>query len=118
MACKGVGARYGALGVVDGKGGLSQFIRGGIDEKTKRAIGPLQVGKGILGVLVREAKPLRLRDLTMDPRAHGFPTNHPPMKSFLGVPIVSKGKVFGNLYLTEKRGAHEVNQDHAGLANT
>jgi len=118
MACKVVGARYGALGVLDGKGGLSQFITAGIDEKTKRAIGPLPVGKGILGVLVREAKPLRLRNLTMDPRAHGFPPNHPPMKSFLGVPIVSKGKVFGNLYLTEKRGAEEFSQDDKDLAMT
>jgi signal transduction histidine kinase len=118
MACKVVGARYGALGVLDGKGGLSQFITAGVDEKTKRAIGPLPVGKGILGVLVREAKPLRLRDLTMDPRAHGLPTNHPPMKSFLGVPIVSKGKVFGNLYLTEKRGAEEFSQDDEDIAKT
>jgi len=118
MACKVVGARYGALGVLDGKGGLSQFITAGIDEKTKRAIGPLPVGKGILGVLVHEAKPLRLRNLTMDPRAHGFPPNHPPMKSFLGVPIASKGKVFGNLYLTEKRGTEEFSQDDADIAMT
>ena len=118
MACKVVDARYGALGVLDGKGGLSQFITAGIDEKAKRAIGPLPVGKGILGVLVREAKPLRLTNLTMDPRAHGFPTNHPPMKSFLGVPIVSKGKVFGNLYLTEKRGAEEFSQDDEDIAKT
>jgi len=118
MACKVVGARYGALGVLDGKGGLSQFITAGVDEKTKRAIGPLPVGKGILGVLVREAKPLRLKDLTMDPRAHGLPTNHPPMKSFLGVPIVSKGKVFGNLYLTEKQGAEEFSQDDQDIAKT
>jgi signal transduction histidine kinase len=118
MACKVVGARYGALGVLDGKGGLSQFITAGIDEKTKSAIGPLPVGKGILGVLVREAKPLRLTDFTMDPRAHGFPPNHPPMKSFLGVPIVSKGKVFGNLYLTEKRGAEEFSKNDENIAMT
>lgn len=118
MACKVVSARYGALGVLDGKGGLSQFITAGIDEKAKRAIGPLPVGKGILGVLVHQAKPLRLKDLTMDPRAHGFPPNHPPMKSFLGVPIVSKGKVFGNLYLTEKRGAEEFSQDDEDIAMT
>jgi signal transduction histidine kinase len=118
MACKVVGAGYGALGVLDGKGGLSQFITAGIDEKTKSTIGPLPVGKGILGVLVREAKPLRLKDLTMDPRAHGLPPNHPPMKSFLGVPIVSKGKVFGNLYLTEKRGAEEFSQDEQDIAKT
>jgi signal transduction histidine kinase len=118
MACKVVSARYGALGVLDGKGGLSQFITAGIDEKTKRAIGPLPVGKGILGVLVHEAKPLRLKDFTTDPRAHGFPPNHPPMKSFLGVPIVSKGKVFGNLYLTEKQGAEEFTEEDKALAMT
>jgi len=118
MACKVVSARYGALGVLDGKGGLSQFITAGIDEKTKGAIGPLPVGKGILGALVHEAKPLRLKDLTTDPRAHGFPPNHPPMKSFLGVPIVSKGKVFGNLYLTEKQGAEEFTEEDKALAMT
>jgi signal transduction histidine kinase len=118
MACKVVRARYGALGVLDGKGGLSQFITAGIDEKTKRVIGPLPVGKGILGALVHEAKPLRLKDLTTDPRAHGFPPNHPPMKSFLGVPIVSKGKVFGNLYLTEKQGAEEFTEEDEALAMT
>lgn len=117
MACKVVNARYGALGVLDGKG-LSQFITAGIDEKTKRAIGPLPVGRGILGVLVHEAKPLRLKDLTTDPRAHGFPPNHPPMMSFLGVPIVSKGKVFGNLYLTEKQGAEEFSKEDEDLAMT
>jgi len=118
MACKVVNARYGALGVLDGKGGLSQFITAGIDENTKRAIGPLPVGKGILGVLVHEAKPLRLKDLTTDPRARGFPPNHPPMKSFLGVPVVSKGKVFGNLYLTEKQGAEEFSEKDKDLVIT
>ena len=118
MACKVVNARYGALGVLDGKGGLSQFITAGIDEKMKRAIGPLPVGRGILGVLVHEAKPLRLKDLTTDPRAHGFPPNHPPMNSFLGVPIVSKGKVFGNLYLTEKQGAEEFSEKDEDLVMT
>ncbi|MFQ5829394.1 MAG: sensor histidine kinase [Candidatus Methylomirabilia bacterium] len=118
MACKVLKARYGALGVLDARGGLSQFITAGIDEKTKRAIGPLPVGKGILGVLVQEAKPLRLRDLTTDPRSHGLPPNHPPMKSFLGVPIVSKGKVFGNLYLTEKQGIEEFSEEDEALAMT
>jgi two-component system NtrC family sensor kinase len=118
MACKLVNARYAALGVLDGKGGLSRFITAGIDEKTKRAIGPLPVGKGILGVLVHEARPLRLKDLTKDPRAHGFPPNHPPMRSFLGVPVVSKGKVLGNLYLTEKQGAEEFGERDKALAVT
>jgi len=118
MACKLVNARYAALGVLDGKGGLSRFITAGIDEKTKRAIGPLPVGKGVLGVLVHEARPLRLKDLTRDPRAHGFPPNHPPMRSFLGVPVVSKGKVLGNLYLTEKQGADEFGEEDKTLAVT
>ncbi|MDO8677522.1 MAG: ATP-binding protein [Acidobacteriota bacterium] len=118
MACKLVGAQYGALGVVDGKGGLSQFITAGIDEKTKKAIGPLPVGKGILGVLVHEAKPLRLKDLGTDLRAHGFPANHPPMRSFMGVPVVSRGKVFGNLYLTEKQGAEEFSEADEAVAMT
>ena len=118
MACKLVNARYAALGVLDGKGGLSRFITAGIDERTKRAIGPLPVGKGVLGVLVHEARPLRLKDLTKDPRAHGFPPNHPPMRSFLGVPVVSKGKVLGNLYLTEKQGAEEFGERDKALAVT
>ena len=118
MACKVMNAKYAALGVLDGKGGLSRFITAGIDEMTKRAIGPLPVGKGVLGVVVNEAKPLRLKDLTKNPQAHGFPPNHPPMKSFLGVPIISKGKVFGNLYLTEKQGADEFSEEDEGLAVT
>jgi GAF domain-containing protein len=118
MACKLLNARYAALGVLDGKDGLSRFITAGIDEKTKRAIGPLPVGKGILGVLVHEARPVRLKDLTKDPRAHGFPPNHPPMRSFLGVPVVSKGKVLGNLYLTEKQGVEEFSEKDKTLAVT
>ena len=119
LACKVLGARYGAVGVLNEDGqGLSQFITVGIDEETKAKIGPLPVGKGILGLLVREAKPVRLKDLTSDPRAHGFPERHPPMRSFLGVPIVSKGRVFGHLYLTEKQGAEEFSKDDEALAVT
>jgi signal transduction histidine kinase len=119
LACKVLGAKYGAVGVLNEDGqGLSQFITVGIDEETKAKIGPLPVGKGILGLLVREAKLVRLKDLTSDPHAHGFPSHHPPMRSFLGVPIVSKGKVFGNLYLTEKQGAEEFSKDDEALAVT
>ncbi|HET7853985.1 MAG TPA: ATP-binding protein [Candidatus Methylomirabilis sp.] len=119
LACKVLGARYGAVGVLNENGeGLSQFITVGIDDETKARIGPLPVGKGILGMVVREAKPLRLRDLTSDPHAHGFPSHHPPMRSFLGVPIMSKGKVFGNLYLTEKQGAEEFSREDEALAVT
>ncbi len=119
VARKVLGAKYGAVGMLndDGKG-LSHFITVGINEETKARIGPLPIGKGILGVLVREAKPLRLKDLSSDPRAHGFPAHHPAMRSFLGVPIMSKGKVFGNLYLTEKQGAEEFSKEDEALAVT
>jgi signal transduction histidine kinase len=96
-------ARYAALGVIDESGqGLERFVTAGVDEDTHRAIGDLPRGRGILGVLIREAHPLRLHDLGTDPRAVGFPPNHPPMTTFLGVPIVLRGVAFGNLYLTEK----------------
>ncbi|CBE70197.1 putative Histidine kinase [Candidatus Methylomirabilis oxygeniifera] len=118
MACKLMSAKYAALGVLDGKGGLSRFITAGIDETARQAIGPPPVGKGILGVLVREGKPLRLKNLMTDPRAHGFPSHHPVMHSFLGVPVVSKGKVRGNLYVTEKQGAAEFSEEDETLAIT
>lgn len=119
VARKVLGAKYGAVGMLNEDGeGLGQFITVGIDEETKARIGPLPVGKGILGVLVREAKPLRLKDLSGDPRAHGFPAHHPSMRSFLGVPIMSRGKVFGNLYLTEKQGAEEFSKEDEALAVT
>lgn len=99
------GARYGALGVIDQSGhALERFIAIGVDDETRRAIGDLPRGRGILGVLIREGRPLRLRDLTKDARSVGFPANHPPMHSFLGVPILLRGVAFGNLYLTEKDG--------------
>jgi signal transduction histidine kinase len=97
------GARYAALGVVDRAGqSLERFFTTGIDEETHSAIGDLPRGRGILGVLIREAKPLRLHDIAEDPRSVGFPRNHPPMRSFLGVPVVLRGVAYGNLYLTEK----------------
>jgi signal transduction histidine kinase len=102
------GARYGALGVIDRLGtGLEQFITVGIDDQTKAAIGDLPRGRGILGALIRDRRPLRLRDLSEDPRSVGFPPGHPPMSSFLGVPITLRGASFGNLYLTEKAGGEE-----------
>lgn len=118
MACKLMSAKYAALGVLDGKGGLSRFITAGIEETAKQAIGLPPVGKGILGVLVREGKPLRLKNLMADPRSHGFPLHHPAMHSFLGVPVVSKGKVRGDLYVTEKQGAPEFSEEDETLAIT
>jgi signal transduction histidine kinase len=98
------GAQYAALGVIDRSGSeLERFLTTGIDADLQAAIGDLPRGRGILGVLIRDAAPLRLHDLNDDPRAVGFPPNHPPMRSFLGVPILLRGVAYGNLYLTEKR---------------
>ena len=96
-------ARYAALGVIDRAGvALERFLTTGIDPETHERIGDLPRGRGILGVLIRDAHPLRLHDLTTDPRAIGFPPHHPLMRTFLGVPILLRGVSYGNLYLTEK----------------
>jgi signal transduction histidine kinase len=108
-ACELVDAQYAALGVL-GPGTnveqirLIEFITKGADEETIRRIGHYPIGRGILGVLIREPHPLRLRDLGSHPQSFGFPPGHPPMRSFLGVPVRIQDRVFGNLYLTEKRG--------------
>src|SRR5262249_10589029 len=95
---------YGALGVLDESGtGLSDFITSGIDAATRARIGDPPRGHGILGLLIVEPHPLRLPDLREHPQSYGFPPGHPPMRSFLGVPIMVRGEVFGNLYLTDKR---------------
>jgi signal transduction histidine kinase len=99
-----VDARYGALGVLDDtRTRLAQFITVGIDDEAHRAIGNLPEGHGILGLLILDAKPLRLPELGEHPDSYGFPPNHPPMHSFLGVPVKVRDEVFGNLYLTEKQ---------------
>src|SRR6476620_11529918 len=99
------GARYAALGVIDRSGqSLERFLTTGIDAETHAAIGDLPRGRGILGVLIRDARPLRLRDIADDPRSVGFPRTHPPMRTFLGVPIALRSVAYGNLYLTEKAG--------------
>ena len=92
------GARYAALGVIDQTGAtLERFLTTGIDAETHSAIGDLPRGRGILGVLIRDAKPLRLDNLGDDPRSVGFPKHHPLMQSFLGVPILLRGVAYGNL---------------------
>jgi signal transduction histidine kinase len=97
------GARYAAIGVLDDRREqLERFLTRGIDEETHRAIGDLPRGRGVLGVLIRDPRPLRLSDVGTHPESYGFPLAHPPMHSFLGVPIVVHGEVWGNLYLTEK----------------
>jgi len=105
------GARYAALGVLDReRRELERFINVGIDEEARREIGNLPRGRGVLGELIREPAPLRLRDVNAHPHAYGFPPGHPPMHSFLGVPITVRGETYGNLYMTEKQGAKEFGQ--------
>ncbi|NNG15260.1 MAG: GAF domain-containing sensor histidine kinase [Gemmatimonadales bacterium] len=103
LACEIIGARYAAMGLLapDGKS-FQHFVAAGIDPDQHTAIGALPKGLGILGLVMREQKILRLEDLTTHPKAHGFPPKHPPMRSFLGVPITGRRGVIGNLYITEK----------------
>ena len=100
-ACRLVNARYAALGVLAPAGGLEQFIHVGVDQETVDRIGHLPTGKGLLGALIDDPHPIRLQRIADDPRSVGFPGEHPPMTSFLGVPIRVRDEVFGNLYLTE-----------------
>ena len=112
------GARYAALGVIDRSGtALERFLTTGIDADAHAAIGDLPRGRGILGVLIRDAQPLRLHDIGDDPRSVGFPANHPPMRSFLGVPILLRGVAYGNLYLTEKAGGQDFDDDDQELVS-
>jgi GAF domain-containing protein len=116
LAADLTGARYGALGVLGRDGTITQFITTGVTEEQRAAIGHIPVGRGILGVLIDDATPLRLRDIAADPRSVGFPPSHPSMRSFLGAPVSARGQVFGNLYLTEKQDAEAfTDQDERAL---
>lgn len=117
-ACELVGARYGALGVSrqrteggNGAGALERFIQRGMDDDTVRRIGRWPQGAGLLGAVIDDPRPIRLRELGDDPRSSGFPPNHPPMHSFLGVPIRVRDTVFGNLYLAEAAAGEFTAQD-------
>jgi signal transduction histidine kinase len=111
-AARLTGARYAALGVIDTSGhGLERFVTTGIDAETYAAIGDLPRGRGLLGVLIRDAETLRLHDIADDPRSVGFPLHHPPMHTFLGVPVLLRGIAFGNLYLTEKDSGDFTEED-------
>jgi signal transduction histidine kinase len=102
------GASYAALGILNAdKSGLERFLHAGIDEQTRREIGPLPRGRGVLGELIRNPRPLRLPDVGAHPRSYGFPPSHPEMKTFLGTPVLVRGDAWGNLYLTEKAGGAE-----------
>ncbi|MFE5792777.1 GAF domain-containing protein [Streptomyces sp. NPDC056503] len=113
-----VDAEYGALGVIGEDRGLSEFLPIGIDDDLRERIGALPSGHGILGELIRHPEPLRLTELSEHPASYGFPAHHPPMHSFLGVPIRVRDEVFGNLYLTEKRGGADFDAEDEAVVTT
>jgi len=115
-ACAMVGARYGALGVLNpDRSALDEFIVVGMDDDEVAGIGSLPTGRGVLGLLISDPRPLRLPDIAAHPESFGFPANHPPMSSFLGVPIKVRDAVYGNLYLTDKVGWSEFTRDDESL---
>jgi signal transduction histidine kinase len=113
-----VGAQYAALGIVDQSGRIERFITSGMDDETRRSIGPLPEGHGLLGLIIRENRSFRIPDINVDPRKYGFPEHHPPMTSFLGVPIGLRGTSLGRLYLTNKRETAEFSSDDQALVET
>ena len=113
-----VAAQYAALGIVDEAGQITQFITSGITRDEREAIGDLPHGRGLLGLIIRENRTYRIPSIAAHPESYGFPPNHPPMDSFLGVPITVKGEVVGRLYLTNKQGAEEFGLDDQALVET
>ncbi|MER8044639.1 GAF domain-containing protein [Streptomyces sp. NPDC094032] len=113
-----VDAEYGALGVIGEDRRLSEFLPVGIDDERRERIGALPSGHGLLGELIRNPKPLRLGELSEHPASYGFPAHHPPMRSFLGVPLRVRDEVFGNLYLTEKRGGADFDAEDEAVVTT
>jgi two-component system, NarL family, sensor histidine kinase DevS len=121
-----VDARYAALGIADSSGRIERFITSGLTHDERAAIGPLPQGHGLLGLIIREGRSLRIPDIAAHPDSFGFPPNHPPMRSLLGVPITLDGRAIGDLYLTDKQGAREFSAAdervvelfarHAGIA--
>ncbi len=109
------GARYAALGVIGIDGRLEQFIHSGMDAEVVELIGHLPTGRGVLGALIEEPEPIRLHAISDDPRSVGFPAGHPPMQGFLGVPVRSRGEVFGNLYLAERVDGSDFSPDDEDL---
>src|SRR5450759_92462 len=111
LAAQVTDARYGALGVIGEGGGLVEFITTGLSAKQRRAIGPLPQGRGILGLLISEPRSIRIENIASHSKSVGFPAHHPPMSSFLGAPVQAMGKVYGNIYLTEKRSAPTFSEE-------
>jgi two-component system, NarL family, sensor histidine kinase DevS len=114
-ACRLAGARYGAVGVIGDDQRLVEFITHGISPEQHAAIGDLPSGRGILGLLIDDPRPVRLPDIGAHPLSYGFPPNHPVMRSFLGVPVRTRAKVFGNLYLADKRDLDQFTEDDEQL---
>src|SRR5215216_4466351 len=110
-ACELTDARYGALGVIGPDRMLSEFITHGLSDEQHARIGDLPQGRGVLGLLIEDPRPIRLPDISQHPSSYGFPPNHPPMHTFLGVPIRVRDRVFGNLYLSEKHDGEFTEQD-------
>jgi len=113
-----VAAQYAALGFVDEAGLITEFISSGISPEQRRAIGDLPHGRGLLGLIIRENRSYRIPNIASHPESYGFPPNHPPMRSFLGVPVTVKGEVVGRLYLTNKQSAPEFGADDQALVET
>ena len=111
LAAELTGARYGALGVLGPGGRIVEFVTTGVSAQERARIGDPPRGRGILGVLIQERKPLRLASIQADPRSIGFPPNHPAMGSFLGAPVIARGELFGNIYLTEKQDGLEFTEE-------
>jgi signal transduction histidine kinase len=111
LAAEITGARYGALGVIGAGGRLTRFVTTGLTPQERAAIGPLPVGHGLIGVLITEGQPLRISHISSHPKSIGFPPNHPPMTSLLGAPVVSRGTVFGDIYLTDKQGGEPFTEE-------
>ena len=109
------GAQYAALGVIGSDGLLEEFIHVGMDDTTVAAIGDLPKGRGLLGTLIEHPEPIRLPHITDDSRSSGFPVGHPPMTTFLGVPIRNRDRVFGNLYLTNRRDGNDFTAEDEEL---
>jgi serine phosphatase RsbU (regulator of sigma subunit) len=113
-----VDARYGALGVIDADRRITGFLQVGMDEETITRIGHFPEGKGVLGLLIRDPRPLRLADVGSHPESCGFPPGHPPMSTFFGVPIRIRQEVYGNLYLAEKRGGAQFDDEDEAVVRT
>ena len=111
LAAEVTDARYGALGVIGEGDRLVEFVTTGIPARQRQAIGALPTGRGVLGMLIHEPHPVRIKNIADHPQSVGFPANHPPMRSFLGAPVQAMGRVFGNIYLAEKRSADEFSQE-------